>query len=103
MKVLIIGNGGRELIMMSIQAIVNDGDEILVPSPDYPLWTTAISLSGGRAVHYICDESADWNPDIEDIKSKITPKTKGIVIINPNNNNTNIAFIAFSKNNNSYS
>jgi alanine-synthesizing transaminase len=80
-----IGNGVSELIMMSMQAVINPGDEILVPSPDYPLWTTAISLSGGKAVHYICDESADWNPDIEDIKSKITPKTKGIVIINPNN------------------
>jgi alanine-synthesizing transaminase len=80
-----IGNGVSELILMSMQAVVNQGDEILVPSPDYPLWTTAISLSGGKAVHYICDESADWNPDIEDIKSKITPKTKGIVIINPNN------------------
>ncbi len=80
-----IGNGVSELILMSMQAVVNQGDEILVPSPDYPLWTTAISLSGGKAVHYICDESADWNPDIEDIKSKITSKTKGIVIINPNN------------------
>jgi alanine-synthesizing transaminase len=80
-----IGNGVSELIMMSMQAVINQSDEILVPSPDYPLWTTAISLSGGRAVHYICDESADWNPDIEDIKSKITPKTKGIVLINPNN------------------
>lgn len=80
-----IGNGVSELILMSMQATVNTGDEILVPAPDYPLWTAAISLSGGKAVHYRCDEAADWNPDIADIKSKLTPKTKGIVIINPNN------------------
>ena len=80
-----IGNGVSELIIMSMQAVVNDGDEVLIPSPDYPLWTAAVSLSGGKAVHYICDEVADWNPDIDDIKSKITSKTKGIVLINPNN------------------
>jgi alanine-synthesizing transaminase len=80
-----IGNGVSELILMSLQALLNDGDEILVPSPDYPLWTSAIHLSGGKAVHYICDEESDWYPDLEDIEKKITPKTKGIVIINPNN------------------
>ncbi len=82
---IFIGNGVSELIMMSMQAIVNDGDEILVPSPDYPLWTTAVALCGGKPVHYICDEQSDWNPDVDDILSKITPKTKGIVLINPNN------------------
>ncbi|MBK8347311.1 MAG: pyridoxal phosphate-dependent aminotransferase [Saprospiraceae bacterium] len=80
-----IGNGGSELILMSMQAIVNQGDEILIPSPDYPLWTTAVALSGGKPVHYVCDEEADWNPDIEDIRSRITSRTKGIVLINPNN------------------
>jgi alanine-synthesizing transaminase len=80
-----IGNGVSELILMSMQAIVNQGDEILIPSPDYPLWTTAVALSGGKPVHYICDEEADWNPDIEDIRSRITSRTKGIVLINPNN------------------
>lgn len=82
---IFIGNGVSELIMMSMQAIINDGDEVLVPSPDYPLWTTSISLSGGKPVHYVCDEAADWNPDINDIRNKISSKTKGIVIINPNN------------------
>lgn len=82
---IFIGNGVSELIIMSMQAILNDGDEILVPSPDYPLWTTAITLAGGKAVHYVCDEEADWNPDINDILKKISPKTKGIVLINPNN------------------
>ncbi len=80
-----LGNGASELIVMSMQALLNNGDEILVPAPDYPLWTASVSLSGGRAVHYICDEAADWYPDINDIKSKITDKTRGIVIINPNN------------------
>lgn len=79
------GNGVSELITLSMQALLNYGDEILVPSPDYPLWTASVTLAGGTAVHYICDEQADWNPDIDDIKSKITPRTKGIVIINPNN------------------
>ncbi|NLY72000.1 MAG: pyridoxal phosphate-dependent aminotransferase [Clostridiales bacterium] len=79
------GNGVSELIMMAMQALLNDGDEILVPAPDYPLWTAAVTLSGGKAVHYICDEQADWNPDIDDMKRKITSRTKGIVIINPNN------------------
>ncbi|MGB4839297.1 MAG: pyridoxal phosphate-dependent aminotransferase [Saprospiraceae bacterium] len=80
-----IGNGVSELIIMSMNAIVNNGDEILIPAPDYPLWTTAVSLAGGKPVHYICDEHEDWNPDIEDIRAKITSKTKGIVLINPNN------------------
>lgn len=85
MEDIFIGNGVSELIVMCMQALLNDGDEILVPSPDYPLWTTAIALSGGKPVHYVCDEEADWNPDVEDIRKKITSKTKAIVIINPNN------------------
>ena len=79
------GNGVSEMITMSMQALLNNGDEILVPAPDYPLWTASVSLGGGTPIHYMCDEQADWNPDIEDIKSKITNRTKGIVIINPNN------------------
>ncbi len=79
------GNGVSELIMMSMQAVLDRDDEILVPAPDYPLWTSAINLFRGRPVHYICDEKADWYPDIDDIKRKISPRTKGIVIINPNN------------------
>lgn len=85
MEDIFIGNGVSELIVMCMQALLNSGDEILVPSPDYPLWTTAIALSGGTPVHYICDEAADWNPDLEDMRRKITPKTKAIVLINPNN------------------
>ncbi|QSX08324.1 pyridoxal phosphate-dependent aminotransferase [Alkalibacter rhizosphaerae] len=80
-----IGNGVSELITTSMQALLDAGDEILVPAPDYPLWTASVNLAGGKPVHYICDEEADWNPDIEDIKSKITDRTRGIVIINPNN------------------
>ena len=79
------GNGVSEMIAMCMQGLLDNGDEILVPAPDYPLWTACVSLSGGKAVHYICDEQSDWFPDIEDIKSKITDRTKGIVIINPNN------------------
>lgn len=79
------GNGVSELINMVTQGLLDNGDEILVPSPDYPLWTGCVSLAGGKPVHYICDEQSEWYPDIEDIKSKITDKTKGIVIINPNN------------------
>lgn len=79
------GNGVSELITMSMQGLLDDGDEILVPAPDYPLWTAAVTLAGGKAVHYMCDEQNEWNPDIQDIKSKITNNTKGIVIINPNN------------------
>ncbi|WP_419239804.1 pyridoxal phosphate-dependent aminotransferase [Photobacterium leiognathi] len=80
-----IGNGVSELIVMAMQALLNHKDEILVPSPDYPLWTAAVSLSGGTPVHYTCDEQADWYPDLDDIKQKITPNTRGIVLINPNN------------------
>ena len=79
------GNGVSELITLSMQGLLDSGDEILVPSPDYPLWTASVTLAGGTAVHYICDEAADWYPDINDIKSKITERTKGIVVINPNN------------------
>ena len=80
-----IGNGVSELITMSMQALLNDGDEVLIPMPDYPLWTAAATLAGGKAVHYLCDEQADWFPDVEDIKSKVTSRTKAIVVINPNN------------------
>ena len=80
-----LGNGVSELIVMTMQALMNDGDEVLVPMPDYPLWTAAANLAGGTAVHYRCNEDDNWHPDIDDIKSKITPKTKGIVVINPNN------------------
>ena len=80
-----LGNGVSELIVMTMQALMNDGDEVLVPMPDYPLWTAAANLAGGTAVHYRCNEDDNWHPDIEDIKAKITPKTKGIVVINPNN------------------
>lgn len=80
-----LGNGVSELIVMSMQALLNDGDEMLVPSPDYPLWTAAVSLSGGKTVHYICDEASQWYPDIADIEAKISDKTRGIVVINPNN------------------
>lgn len=79
------GNGVSELITMSMQGLLDSGDEILVPSPDYPLWTASVTLAGGKAVHYVCDENAEWYPDIDDMRSKITPNTKGIVIINPNN------------------
>ena len=79
------GNGVSELIKMCMQALVNNGDEILIPMPDYPLWTAEVTLAGGRAVHYLCDEEAEWYPDIDDIRSKITKNTKAIVIINPNN------------------
>ena len=80
-----IGNGVSEMITMSMQGLLDDGDEVLIPMPDYPLWTASVSLAGGHAVHYICDESSNWYPDINDIKSKITSNTKAIVIINPNN------------------
>lgn len=79
------GNGVSELITMSMQSLLNNGDEMLVPAPDYPLWTASVTLAGGNAVHYVCDEKSNWYPDINDIRSKITKKTKGIVIINPNN------------------
>ena len=80
-----IGNGVSEMISMSMQALLDDGDEVLVPMPDYPLWTACVSLAGGNAVHYVCDEKSNWYPDIDDIKSKITSNTKAIVVINPNN------------------
>jgi alanine-synthesizing transaminase len=80
-----LGNGVSELISFALQALLDDGDEVLIPAPDYPLWTAATSLCGGRAVHYMCDESADWLPDIEDLAGKISPRTKAIVVINPNN------------------
>ena len=79
------GNGVSELITMSMQALLDSGDEILVPSPDYPLWTASITLAGGTAEHYRCDEQSDWFPDLDDIRAKVTPRTKGIVVINPNN------------------
>jgi alanine-synthesizing transaminase len=80
-----IGNGASELIVMAMQALLNDGDEVLIPAPDYPLWTAAVSLSSGRPVHYLCDESNGWLPDLDDIRAKITPNTRAIVVINPNN------------------
>ncbi|MDO5768488.1 MAG: aminotransferase class I/II-fold pyridoxal phosphate-dependent enzyme [Psychrobacter sp.] len=80
-----LGNGVSELIVMTMQGLMNDGDEVLIPMPDYPLWTAAANLAGGKAVHYRCNEADNWQPDIEDIKAKITDKTKGIVVINPNN------------------
>lgn len=80
-----LGNGVSELITMAMQALLNNGDEVLIPAPDYPLWTAAVSLSGGKPVHYVCDEAADWFPDIGDIEAKISPNTRALVIINPNN------------------
>ncbi|MFC8383146.1 pyridoxal phosphate-dependent aminotransferase [Nocardia sp. NPDC057272] len=80
-----LGNGASELIMMAMTALIENGDEVLVPAPDFPLWTAAVHLNGGKAVHYLCDESADWYPDIADIAAKITDRTRAIVIINPNN------------------
>ena len=79
------GNGVSELINLCMQALLDNGDEILIPAPDYPLWTATATLAGGKVVHYICDESSNWYPDIEDMRRKITPNTKAIVIINPNN------------------
>ncbi|RZT98159.1 pyridoxal phosphate-dependent aminotransferase [Rivibacter subsaxonicus] len=80
-----LGNGASELITMSINALLNDGDEMLIPSPDFPLYTAVVGLSGGKPVHYVCDEASDWMPDIADMAAKITPRTRGIVVINPNN------------------
>ncbi len=82
---IFIGNGVSELIVMTMQALLNDGDEVLIPSPDYPLWTAAVVLAGGTARHYMCDEQSGWLPSLDDIRSKITPRTRAIVIINPNN------------------
>jgi alanine-synthesizing transaminase len=80
-----LGNGVSELIQLSLNALLNEGDEVLIPAPDYPLWTASTSLAGGTPIHYLCDESSDWNPDVEDIRSKVTSRTKAIVVINPNN------------------
>ena len=85
MEDIYTGNGASELINLSMSALLDTGDEVLVPSPDYPLWTASVTLAGGTAVHYICDEEADWNPDIADIKKKVNERTKAIVLINPNN------------------
>jgi alanine-synthesizing transaminase len=82
---IFIGNGVSELIMLSMNGLLDSGDEVLVPMPDYPLWTAAVTLSGGTAVHYRCDESAGWNPDLDDIRARVTSRTKAIVVINPNN------------------
>ena len=82
---IIIGNGVSELIVMAMQGLINNEDEVLIPKPDYPLWTAAVTLAGGNPIHYVCDEDAGWFPDIKDIEAKITEKTRGIVIINPNN------------------
>jgi alanine-synthesizing transaminase len=80
-----LGNGASELIAFSLNALLDDGDEVLVPAPDYPLWTAVVGLSGGRPVHYLCDESSGWLPDLDDLRRKITPRTKAMVVINPNN------------------
>ncbi|MCD2513554.1 pyridoxal phosphate-dependent aminotransferase [Comamonas endophytica] len=80
-----LGNGASELIVMATNALLDNGDELLLPAPDYPLWTAAASLSGGTPVHYVCDEANGWMPDLDDIRAKVTPRTKGIVVINPNN------------------
>jgi len=85
MKDVFTGNGASELIQMSLNALLNNGDEVLIPSPDYPLWTACTNLAGGKAVHYICDESSEWFPDLADIERKVTDRTKAIVVINPNN------------------
>ncbi len=82
---IFIGNGVSEIILQAVQALLNEGDEVLVPTPDYPMWTAAVNFSGGKTVHYLCDEAAEWYPDLEDIKQKITSRTRAIVIINPNN------------------
>ena len=80
-----LGNGASDLITMAVNALIDNGDELLVPAPDYPLWTAAASLSGGKPVHYLCDEDKEWMPNLDDIRRKITPRTKGLVVINPNN------------------
>jgi len=82
---IFIGNGVSELIVMAMQGLLDSGDEVLVPAPDYPLWTAAVNLAGGKAVHYLCDEGSDWNPDMADIRAKVNSRTKAIVVINPNN------------------
>ena len=85
MNDIFTGNGASEMITMSLQGLLDSGDEILVPAPDYPLWTASVTLAGGTPVHYICDEQSDWVPDIDDMRKKITDRTRGIVVINPNN------------------
>jgi alanine-synthesizing transaminase len=80
-----IGNGVSELVVMAMQGLLNNGDEVLIPAPDFPLWSAAVNLCGGKPVHYLCDEGANWQPDLQDIRSKVTPRTKAIVVINPNN------------------
>ena len=85
MEDIYTGNGVSELINLSMSALLDDGDEILIPAPDYPLWTACATLAGGKAVHYMCDEESDWVPDLEDMERKITDRTKAIVVINPNN------------------
>ncbi|MBP5153859.1 MAG: aminotransferase class I/II-fold pyridoxal phosphate-dependent enzyme [Lachnospiraceae bacterium] len=85
MKDIYTGNGASELIQLALHALINDGDEVLVPAPDYPLWTACVNLAGGKAVHYLCDEESDWLPDLKDMEAKISDKTKAIVVINPNN------------------
>ncbi len=82
---IIIGNGVSELIVMVMQGLLNNGDEVLVPAPDYPLWTAAVTLGGGMARHYLCDEQSGWMPDLADMRAKITPQTRAVVVINPNN------------------
>ena len=82
---IFIGNGASELIVMAMQGLLNPGDEVLVPAPDYPLWTAAVTLAGGTPRHYICDEANEWNPDLADMRSKVTANTRAIVVINPNN------------------
>ncbi len=82
---IFLGNGASEMIVMATQGLLDDGDEVLIPAPDYPLWTAAVNLSGGKAVHYHCDEANGWQPDLDDIRSKLSPRTRAIVIINPNN------------------
>ncbi len=85
MEDIYTGNGVSELIQLSMHALLDDGDEILIPSPDYPLWTACATLAGGHPVHYLCDEKADWYPDLADMEAKVTDRTKALVIINPNN------------------
>lgn len=85
MKDIYTGNGASELIQLALNALLNSGDEVLVPSPDYPLWTACVNLAGGKAVHYICDEESDWYPDLADMEAKVTDRTKAVVVINPNN------------------
>ena len=80
-----LGNGVSELIVMAMQALLDNGDEVLIPAPDYPLWTAGAALAGGKPVHYLCDEGSGWLPDLADMAAKITPRTKAIVVINPNN------------------